>query len=30
MLEKLFGREKARGGEPLNAAMLADLDVMSA
>ena len=30
MLEKLFGRAKARGGEPLHVAMLADLDVMSA
>ena len=29
MLEKLFGRANARGGDPLNAAMLADLDVMS-
>jgi hypothetical protein len=30
MLEKLFGRAKARSGEPMNAAMLVELDVMSA
>jgi hypothetical protein len=28
MLEKLFGRAKARDDEPLNAAMLAELDVV--